>query len=184
MVEVVWLATPLVVMVKVALRAPREMVTLAGSRAAAILLLDSVTTAPAGGAAPLSLTVPIELLPPTTDVGALLTNDRAAAFTVTMAVLATPHVAVMTEEVFAATPSVFTVNVVDVLPAGTVTLAATVAAAVLLLTRVTTAPPVGAWAFRVTVPVELVPAMTVAGFRAREEIVAGPELVVNTTSTQ
>src|SRR5579864_3663065 len=171
MVEVVWLATTLVVTVKVALRAPPAMVTLAGTCAAAVLLLDSVTTAPAGGAAPFNVTVPIELLPPTTDVGDLVTDDRAAAFTMTVAVLATPYVAVMTEEVFATTPSVATVNVVDVLPAGTVTLAATVAAAVLLLARVTTAPPVGAWAFRVTVPVELVPPMTVAGFRVREEIV-------------
>lgn len=90
MVEVVWLATPLVVMVKVALRAPPEMVTLAGSRAAALLLLDNVITAPAGGAAPFNVTVPIELLPPTTEAGALVTDDRAAAFTVTVAVLAIP----------------------------------------------------------------------------------------------
>src|SRR5579864_2894288 len=163
MVEVVWLATPLVIMVKVALRAPPAMVTLAGSRAAAVLLLDSVTTAPAGGAAPFNVTVPVELLPPTTDAGVLVTDDRAAAFTVNVAVLATPYVAVMMEEVLAATPSVVTVNVVDVLPAGTVTLAGTVAAAVLLLERVTTAPPVAAAPLSVTVPIELFPPTTVAG---------------------
>src|ERR1700741_5427378 len=107
-------------MVKVALRAPPVMVTLAGTCAAAVLLLDNVTTAPAGGAAPFNVTVPVELLPPTTDVGVLVTDDRAAAFTLTVAVFATPYVAVMTDEVFAATPRVVTLNVVDVLPAGTV----------------------------------------------------------------
>ena len=155
--------TTLVVMVKVALRVPLAMVTLAGTCAAAVLLLDNVTTAPPSGAAPFNVTVPVELLPPTTDVGDLVTDDRAAAFTLTVAVLATPYVAVMTEEVFAATPRVVTVKVVDVLPAGTVTLAATVAAAVLLLARVTTAPPVGAAPLSVTVPVELFPPTTVAG---------------------
>ena len=48
-------------------------------------------------------------------------------------------------------------KVVLVLPAGTVTLAGTVAAAVLPLVSVTTAPPEGAASFKVTVPVEDVP---------------------------
>ena len=77
-------------MVKVALRTPPAIVTLAGTCAAAVLLLDNVTTAPAGGAAPFNVTVPVELLPPTTEAGALVTDDRDAAFTVTVAVLATP----------------------------------------------------------------------------------------------
>ena len=162
-VGAVWLATPLVVMVNVAVRAPAAMVTLASTCAAAVLLLDSVTNAPAGGAAPFKVTVPVELLPPTTEVGLLVTDDRLAAFTVKVAVLATPRVAVITEEVCAPTPSVVTVNVAEVLPAGTVTLAGTVAAAVLLLESVTTAPPVGAAPFSVTVPVELFPPTTVVG---------------------
>jgi hypothetical protein len=128
-----------------------------------VLLLDSVIDAPAGGAAPFNVTVPVELLPPTTEVGLLVTDDRLAAFTVKVAVLATPRVAVITEEVFAATPRVVTVNVAEVLPAATVTLAGTVAAAVLLLERVTTAPPVGAAPLSVTVPVELFPPTTVVG---------------------
>ena len=55
-----------------------------------------------------------------------------------------------------------------VCPAATVTLAATVAAA-LLLDNVTTVPPVGAAAVSVTVPVELVPPVTVLGFRVSDD---------------
>jgi hypothetical protein len=89
MVEVVWLATPLVVMVKVALRAPPAMVTFAGTRAAAVLLLASVITAPLAGAAPFKVAVPVELLPPTTELGVLVTEDNAAALTVRVVVLFT-----------------------------------------------------------------------------------------------
>jgi hypothetical protein len=55
-----------------------------------------------------------------------------------------------------------------VCPAATVTLAGTVAAA-LLLDNVTTVPPLGAAAVRVTVPVELAPAVTVLGFSVSAE---------------
>jgi len=55
------------------------------------------------------------------------------------------------------------VNVAVVAPAGTVTDAGTWTAPVLLDVNVTTAPPVGAGLSRVTVPVEDVPAGTVAG---------------------
>jgi hypothetical protein len=55
--------------VKVALIDPAATVTLGGTWATAVLLLVSVTTAPPVGAAPLSVTVPIELDPPTTLVG-------------------------------------------------------------------------------------------------------------------
>src|SRR3989454_10164604 len=73
----------------------------------------------------------------------------------------------MVAEVDAATALVVTVNVVLVAPAGTVTLPGTVAA-VLLLDRVTDAPPAGAGPFSVTVPVELPPPVTVVGFSASE----------------
>ena len=53
-------------------------------------------------------------------------------------------------------------NVAVVAPAATVTLAGTCAAA-LLLERVTEDPPVGAAALNVTVPVALLPPVTVAG---------------------
>jgi hypothetical protein len=78
---------------------------------------------------------------------------------------------VITAVVWLATPPVVIVKVADVLPAGTVTLAGSVAAG-LPLDRVTTAPPVGAGALSVTVPVELAPPITVIGFRVTEDIVA------------
>ena len=70
-----------------------------------------------------------------------------------------------------ATALVFTGKVAVVAPAGTVTLAETVAAT-LLLERETTAPPLGAGPFSVTVPVgEEVPPVTLDGLRAIEESV-------------
>src|SRR5947209_10320106 len=68
---------------------------------------------------------------------------------------------------------VLTVKVAVVPPAGTVTLAGTVAAPVLLLDRLTTAPPLGAGALSVTVPVEELPPVTLDGLRLREESVGG-----------
>jgi hypothetical protein len=61
--------TVVVVTGKVALVAPADTVTLAGTVATAMLLLESVTAAPPEGAAALRVTVPVEALPPTTLVG-------------------------------------------------------------------------------------------------------------------
>ena len=77
----------------------------------------------------------------------------------------------------ALTVELVTVKVAVVAPARTVTLAGTVAAEGLLLASVTTAPPVGATPFNVTVPVEVVPPITAVGLRDTEEIAAG--LTVN-----
>jgi len=62
------------------------------------------------------------------------------------------------------------VNVFEVLPAGMVTLAGTVAAEALLLESATSAPPAGAATLSVTVPVEEVPPVTVVGLRVTEEM--------------
>ena len=78
------------------------------------------------------------------------------------------------------TVRVVTVKVALVLPAGTVTLAGTVAAAVLPLVRVTTAPPVGAAALKVTVPVDVAPEVTDVGFNVTEDTVG---VVVNVCTT-
>lgn len=68
----------------------------------------------------------------------------------------------------AVTGLVLTVKVALADPAGTVTLAGTVAAAVLPLDRETAAPPLGAGPLRVTVAVEEDPPLTLVGLSARE----------------
>jgi hypothetical protein len=80
----------------------------------------------------------------------------------------------MVTDVEAVTLLVLTVNIALLAPAATVTLAGTVAAAVLPLERETTAPPLGAGPLRVTVPVEGVPPVTLSGLSATEESVAEP----------
>jgi len=69
METVVDAATALVLTVKDALVAPAATVTLEGTLAAVVLLLESVTCAPPVGAGPLSVTVPVEEFPPVTLVG-------------------------------------------------------------------------------------------------------------------
>src|SRR3989441_668152 len=100
----------------------------------------------------------------------------AAGVTASSAVLVTPpKLAEIVAEVDAVTDTVVTVNVALVAPAGTVTLptAGTLAAAGLLLERVTTAPPAGAAALKVTVATEELPPTTLVGFSARPETVRG-----------
>jgi hypothetical protein len=76
---VVAVVTALVPTVKLALVAPAATVTLAGARAAVVLLLESDTTAPPVGAGPLNVTVPVEDAPPVTLVGFSATADKVAA---------------------------------------------------------------------------------------------------------
>src|SRR5437763_9363354 len=66
------------------------------------------------------------------------------------------------------TAVVLTVKLPVVVPAGTVTLAGTVAAPVLLL-RDTTAPPAGAAPVSTTTPCELLPPTTLAGLTDNED---------------
>jgi hypothetical protein len=76
--------------VKVALVLPEGTVTEAGTVAAAVLLLVRPTAIPPVGAGPLKLTVPVELVPPVTDVGFRLTELRAGGRTVSPAVCVAP----------------------------------------------------------------------------------------------
>lgn len=76
-------------------------------------------------------------------------------------------------EVEMITAEVFTVKVALVLPAGTVTLAGTLAAP-LLLESITCAPPAGAGPLSVTVPVDdCKPPTTLLGFNVSEETTGG-----------
>ena len=78
------------VTVNVAVVAFAAIVTLAGTVAAPVLALDSVTTAPPAGAGLFKVKVPWEELPPRTEVGLKDTEVRAAAFTVKVAVRVVP----------------------------------------------------------------------------------------------
>lgn len=76
------------------------------------------------------------------------------------------------EDVGELTFVVFTANVIEVLPAGIVTVDETVAAG-LVLESPMTSPPVGAGPLIVTVPVELFPPATDDGVNLREVRVGG-----------
>jgi hypothetical protein len=94
MVTVVDEATALVLTTNVALVAPAATVTLESTLAAVVLLLESVTCALPAGAAPLSVTVPVEdCAPPTTLVGFSVTEEtvgRGGGVTVSVAVWVAP----------------------------------------------------------------------------------------------
>jgi hypothetical protein len=94
-VTVVDALTALVLAVNVALLAPAVIVTLEGTLAAAVLLLESTTCAPPAGAGPLNVTVPAEEFPPVTLVGfnvkeASVGAGGAVGVTVSDAVLVAP----------------------------------------------------------------------------------------------
>jgi hypothetical protein len=68
--------TVLVLTMNDVLVAPAATVTLEGTLAAAVLLLESVTCAPPDGAGPLNVTVPVEELPAVTLVGFTESEER------------------------------------------------------------------------------------------------------------
>ena len=89
-VALVVLRTRFVVTVKLAAVAPAAMVTLDGTVATVVLLLESWTVTPAGGAAPLRVTVPVDGLPPTTFDGFNFNEDNVGRVIVNVAVFVTP----------------------------------------------------------------------------------------------
>src|SRR5262249_13100675 len=174
------LVTVLVVMVKVALLLPAKTVTLAGTPATAVLLLESATLAPPASALPLSVTVPVDGFPPTTVAGLRLTPLAWSGTTVRVADFWTPpNVAVIEAGVGAVPGLVLIVNVAVVAPPATVTLDGTVATA-LLLDSGTAAPPGSAALVSVTVPVDGFPPATVGGFRVTLPTVGGGWTIIVT----
>jgi hypothetical protein len=164
-VTAVTAVTVVVVTLNVAVVDPAATVTLAGTVADA-LLDSSVTTRPPAGAADVNVTVPVLAVPPVTDVGFKVTVLSTGAVIPRDADwLTPPSVVVIVLDVFAATAVVVTLNVAVVAPATIVTLAGTVADA-LLDASVTTMPPAGAADDNVTVPVLAVPPVTDVGFKA------------------
>ncbi len=104
-----------------------------------------------------------------------VTVSRAAGVTVRVACAELdPSVPFINAADVVDTDRVLTVKFALVLPDDTVTLEGTVATDVLLLLSETTVPPKGAALVRVTVPVELLPPLTLVGFSVNEERV-GPE---------
>ena len=79
MVTAVEALTTLVLTVNVALAAPAATITLDGTRATVVLLLESATCTPPAGAGPLSVTVPVEEFPPVTLAGFNANDESATA---------------------------------------------------------------------------------------------------------
>lgn len=136
-------ATAVVVTWNVADVEPASTVTVAGTVAEGSLDV-SVTVVPPVGAMPVSVTVAVDAVPPITDVGLRLTEVTVGARTLKFALAEPPlNVAVNGPAVSVATAVVVTLKDVAVCPAGTVTVAGRVAAA-LFEVSVITAPPAGA----------------------------------------
>ena len=140
---VVFVATAMVFTVMVALVSPAGMENPAPTEAG--LLADTATGRPPVGAGPLIVTVAVEELPPTTLVGLRLTDVTVAAVTVRSLEMPCPPYPALKETVASAATGMVVIGTdTSCRPAGTVTLAAMVAAAVLLLPRLSVRPPVGA----------------------------------------
>jgi len=139
MVAEVLAFTDKVVMLKFAEVFPAGTVTVDGG--VAFALLDAnFTTIPAVGAAPLSVTVPVEGVPPVTEVGETATLTKAGGVTVRVPVFETvPNVPVRVAFAVVETGVVETVKLAELAPAATVTEDGSVAFA-LFEARVTTAP--------------------------------------------
>src|SRR5206468_6700676 len=88
-VTVVTVVTVLLVITKVAVVAPAATVTEAGTAAALMLLLVSVTTAPPAGAAVASVTVPVLAAPPVTEAGFTVTGV-SGGFTTSVTIFEAP----------------------------------------------------------------------------------------------
>lgn len=98
--------TAFVVTGKVAVSDPDGTVTLDGTLAADVLLLESVTTVPLAGATPFKVTVPVEDAPPISEFGFMATE------VIWLAGVTVPITAISARPMFWPTAPV-TVNVID-----------------------------------------------------------------------
>jgi hypothetical protein len=142
-------------------------------------LLVSVTTVPAAAGAP-RVTVAVDVVPPTTLVGLIVTDVTAGGLITSEADCEDPlYDATTAADVEVATGSVVTTNVEEVVFAGTMTLAG-ICAAGLLLVRLMVAPPTGAGPFRVTAPSDVPPLVIIVGFSSSEVTDGGLTVTVPT----
>jgi len=161
-------------------------VTVDGTVATEVLLLKRLISTPPVPAGPLSVTVPCEEPDDLTVLGARLSDDKIGVagtggggstltgWTVKLADTIAPEYAALSWTLAGAvTDPVFTVNDAAVVPALIVTLAGTLATPELPLVNETAAPPLGAAAVRVTVPLEVLPPVTDVGLSENEDKVAG-----------
>ncbi len=152
---------------KVALVEPASTMTVAGSVTGSVP--DRATIAPPAGAAPDSVAVPMTASPPTTlALASVIDTSAALAVTVrTEDCMLLPPVDAVIAAVPGATAVIVKVALDD--PAGTVSVAGTVATAALLLVSATLAPVDGAAALNVTVPCPLAPAATLAALSVTDD---------------
>jgi len=161
-VATVEVVTAVVWIVNVAVVAPTGTVTLVGVVALALFVVRS-TVKPPVGAGPLMVSVPVVGVPPVTVDGEIDNPDGCGGLTVSVPVTCVePSVPVIVTAVDFATAEVVIVKLAAVAPAATVTLDGTDPAEV-LDARLTTVPPAGAAAPKVTVPVAEVPPVTLPG---------------------
>ena len=167
----------MLVTVAVPLVFPAAIVTLAGSVATAVFLLESATTAPPEGAAPDKVTVACEVFPPTTVAGLSVIDESEAEppFLVTVKLAevdAAPTKAVIVTRVSLVTADVGMGKLAEICPAGTITIGGGLATR-LLVDNVAVIPPAGAALLTKTVPVALVPPGTLAGLMVRDFRIGG-----------
>jgi len=147
---------------------PAGIVAEAGT-VAELELLESVTIKPPGGAGPLRVRVPVLDFPPPTLAGTRTRVRRTGGFTVSFAEAEPPEIVAT---VWLETAVVFTAKLTFAFPAGTVTLAGTVAE-LELLESLMAIPPVGAGPVRITPPAEEPPPIRLVGLSVIEETTGG-----------
>jgi len=167
-VTVAVVATLPIVTLNVAVVLPAATVTVAGTLAAAELELESVTTSPPVGAAPVSVTVPVIGVAALLAMTGVTVKESSVGGRIVRVACSelSPFVAVTVPDVAVATAVVVAVNLAVDEPAATVTLTGTVIDFVEDESLTTMA--VSAVALSVTRPAELAPPVTLVGERVTE----------------